>query len=37
MASYALPPMTPEQFAAHQQRARDSFGKVVREANIRAN
>jgi tripartite-type tricarboxylate transporter receptor subunit TctC len=37
MASYALPPMTPEQFAAHQQRARDSFGKVVRQANIRAN
>jgi tripartite-type tricarboxylate transporter receptor subunit TctC len=37
MAAEALPPMTPEQFAAHQQRARDSFGAVVRQANIRAN
>ncbi len=37
MASYALPPMTPEQFAAHQQRARDAFGAVVRRAGIKAN
>ena len=29
--------MTPEQFAAHQQRARDRFGAVVRQANIKAN
>ncbi len=37
MAAEALPPMTPEQFAAHQQRARDRFGAVVRQANIKAN
>jgi tripartite-type tricarboxylate transporter receptor subunit TctC len=37
MASEATPPMTPEQFAAHQQRARDRFGAVVREAGIRSN
>jgi tripartite-type tricarboxylate transporter receptor subunit TctC len=37
MAAEAVPPMTPEQFAAHQQRARDRFGAVVREAGIRAN
>ena len=37
MASEATPPMTPEQFAAHQQRARDRFGGVVREAGIRSN
>jgi len=37
MASEALPPMTPEQFAAHQQRARDRFGAVVRSAGIKAN
>jgi tripartite-type tricarboxylate transporter receptor subunit TctC len=37
MASEATPPMTSEQFAAHQQRARDRFGVVVREAGIRSN
>jgi tripartite-type tricarboxylate transporter receptor subunit TctC len=37
MASEATPPMTPEQFAANQQRARDRFGVVVREAGIRSN
>jgi tripartite-type tricarboxylate transporter receptor subunit TctC len=37
MASEATPPITPEQFAAHQQRARDRFGAVVREAGIRSN
>jgi tripartite-type tricarboxylate transporter receptor subunit TctC len=37
MASEATPPMTPEQFAAHQQSARDRFGAVVREAGIRSN
>ena len=37
MAAEAVPPMTPEQFAAHQQRARDRFGAVVREAGIKAN
>jgi len=29
--------MTPEQFAAYQQRARDRFGAVVRSAGITAN
>ena len=37
MAAYALPAMTPEAFAAHQQRARDSFGAIVRSADIKAN
>jgi tripartite-type tricarboxylate transporter receptor subunit TctC len=37
MAAEALPPMTPEQFAAHQQRSRDRFGTVIRAANIRLN
>jgi tripartite-type tricarboxylate transporter receptor subunit TctC len=37
MAAEAVPPMTPEAFAAHQQRARDRFGAVVREANIKVN
>jgi tripartite-type tricarboxylate transporter receptor subunit TctC len=37
MAAEAVPPMTPEAFAAHQQRARDRFGAVVREAGIKAN
>jgi tripartite-type tricarboxylate transporter receptor subunit TctC len=37
MAAEALAPMTPEQFAAHQQRARDRFGAVVRSAGIKAN
>jgi tripartite-type tricarboxylate transporter receptor subunit TctC len=37
MAAEPMPPMTPEAFAAHQQRARERFGAVVREANIRLN
>lgn len=37
MAAEALPAMTPEAFAKHQQRARDSFGEVVRRAGIKAN
>lgn len=37
MAAEVLTPMSPEQFAAHQQRARDRFGVVVRQANIKAN
>jgi hypothetical protein len=37
MAAEALPPASPGDFAAHQQRARERFGVVVREANIRAN
>lgn len=37
MAAEPVPPMTPEAFAAHQQKARDRFGAVVREANIRLN
>ena len=37
MAAEAVPPMTPEAFAAHQSRARERFGAVVREANIKVN
>jgi tripartite-type tricarboxylate transporter receptor subunit TctC len=37
MAAEVVAPMTSEAFAAHQQRARDRFGALVREANIRAN
>jgi tripartite-type tricarboxylate transporter receptor subunit TctC len=37
MAAVPLPAMTPEEFAAHQQRARDNFGEVVRSAGIKAN
>jgi tripartite-type tricarboxylate transporter receptor subunit TctC len=37
MAAEALPPMTPEQFAAHQQRSRERFGAVIRAAHIRLN
>ena len=37
MTSEAVPPMTPIEFAAHQQRARDLFGEVVRRAGIKAN
>ena len=37
MTSEAVPPMTPTEFAAHQQRARDLFGEVVRRAGIKAN
>ena len=35
MAAEPAPPMTPEAFAAHQQKARGRFGAVVREANIK--
>jgi len=37
LAAEVLPAMTPEEFAAHQQRARDSFGAIVRSAGIKAN
>jgi tripartite-type tricarboxylate transporter receptor subunit TctC len=37
MAAEVLPAMTPEEFAAHQKRARDRFGAVVRQAGIKAN
>lgn len=37
MAAEPVAAMTPEAFAAHQQRARDRFGAVVRDANIRVN
>jgi hypothetical protein len=37
MAAVALPPMTAEQFAAHQQRSRERFGAVIRAANIKLN
>jgi tripartite-type tricarboxylate transporter receptor subunit TctC len=37
MAAEVMPPMTPEQFAEHQQKARDHFGAVVRAANIKLN
>ena len=37
MAAEAVPAMSPEEFARHQQRARDRFGAVVRAAGIKAN
>ena len=37
MAAEAMPAMTPEEFAAHQQRARESFGAIVRRAGIKAD
>ena len=37
MAAEPVAPMTAEAFAAHQQRARERFGAVVRDANIRVN
>lgn len=37
MASEPVAPMTPEAFSAHQQKARDRFGAIIREANIRLN
>jgi tripartite-type tricarboxylate transporter receptor subunit TctC len=37
MQAEAVPPMSPQEFASHQQRARDRFGELVREANIRVN
>ena len=37
MAALSLPHMTPEEFAGHQQRAREKFGAIVRQAGIKAN
>ena len=37
MAAVSLPHMTPEEFAGHQQRAREHFGAIVRRAGITAN
>jgi tripartite-type tricarboxylate transporter receptor subunit TctC len=37
MAAVSLPHMAPEAFAAHQQRARERFGAIVRRAGITAN
>ena len=37
MAAYAVPSMTPQEFAAHQQRARDRFGAIIRQAGIKLN
>ena len=37
IAAEALPAMTPEAFAAHQQRVRDNYGAIVRSAGIKAN
>jgi len=37
MQAEAMAPMSPAEFAAHQQRARDRFGALVRDANIRVN
>jgi tripartite-type tricarboxylate transporter receptor subunit TctC len=35
MAAEAVAPMSPEAFSAHQQKARERFGAVVRDAKIR--
>ena len=37
MAAYAMPAMTPQEFTAHQQRARDRFGAIIRQAGIKTN
>ena len=37
MAAEPVPAMTPEAFAAHQHKARERFGAIVREAGIRLN
>jgi tripartite-type tricarboxylate transporter receptor subunit TctC len=37
MAAEAAQPMSAEEFAAHQQKARDSFGAIVRTAGIKAD
>lgn len=37
MAALSLPHLMPEEFASHQQRARDNFGAIVRQAGIKAN
>ena len=35
MAAEPVPPMTPEAFATHQRQARERFGALVRDANIK--
>ncbi|MDB5809478.1 MAG: hypothetical protein JWN94_1600 [Betaproteobacteria bacterium] len=37
MAAENVAPLSPEAFAAERQRARDRYGAIVREANIRLN
>jgi tripartite-type tricarboxylate transporter receptor subunit TctC len=37
MAALSLPHMTPDEFAKHQQRARDRFGAIVRQAGIKVD
>jgi tripartite-type tricarboxylate transporter receptor subunit TctC len=37
MAAEPVAALSPEAFAAHQQRARDRYGALIREANIRLN
>ena len=37
MAAEPVAPMSPAAFAAHQQKARERFGALVRDANIRVN
>ncbi len=37
MQAEPVAPMSPDEFAAHQQRARERFGALVRDANIRVN
>lgn len=37
MAAEAMPPMSAQEFAAFQQRARDRFGAVVKTAGIKVN
>ena len=37
MAAEPVAPMSPEAFATHQQRARDRYGAVIREAKISLN
>jgi tripartite-type tricarboxylate transporter receptor subunit TctC len=37
MQAEAVPPMSPEEFGTYQQRARDRYGALVRDANIRIN
>jgi hypothetical protein len=37
MAAEPVAPLSPEAFATHQQRARDRYGALIREANIRIN
>jgi tripartite-type tricarboxylate transporter receptor subunit TctC len=37
MAAVSLPHLSPQEFARQQQRARDNFGAIVRQAGIKAN